>query len=145
MYCKKQRLKGNRSAKILVSASFFDLQLGCPRNKQKIILVCFVKPKTKHFSLFRCFKPVSKQPKQTDLFRIKPKQTETTLNFLKNTKIYSLLNCLGGSSVSKQTEKNEKNEKSEKNRKNPKFLARFGIWRSFAKNLNLCVQTEKKE
>jgi hypothetical protein len=25
------------------------------------------------------------------------------------------------------------------------FLARFGIWRSFAKKLNLCVQTEKKE
>ncbi len=25
------------------------------------------------------------------------------------------------------------------------FLARFGMGRSFAKNLNLCVQTEKKE
>jgi hypothetical protein len=25
------------------------------------------------------------------------------------------------------------------------FLARFGIGRSFAKKLNLCVQTEKKE
>ncbi len=25
------------------------------------------------------------------------------------------------------------------------FLARFGVGRSFAKNLNLCVQTEKKE
>jgi hypothetical protein len=28
---------------------------------------------------------------------------------------------------------------------NIKFLARSGIWRSFAKNLNLSVQTEKKE
>jgi hypothetical protein len=28
---------------------------------------------------------------------------------------------------------------------NSKFLARFGMGRSFAKNLNLCVQTEKKE
>jgi hypothetical protein len=57
--------------------------------------------------------------------------------------------------VLKQTEKNrkktEKKEKNGKNRKNSKFsvkniiLARFGIWRSFAKNINLCVQTEKKE
>jgi hypothetical protein len=107
-----------------------------------------VKPKRKDFGLFRCFEPISKQPKQTDLFRNKPKQTETTLNFLKNSQIYSLLNCVGGSSVcfgsigslcfgieakqlkqtvSKQTEKNEKNEKTEKTeknektRKNPKF------------------------
>jgi hypothetical protein len=42
---------------------------------------------------------ISKQPKQTELFRNKPKQTETTVNFLKNTQIYSLLNCLGASSV----------------------------------------------
>jgi hypothetical protein len=107
-----------------------------------------VKPKGKNFGLFRCFEPISKQPKQTDLFRNKPKQTETTLNFLKNSQIYSLLNCLGGSSVcfgstgtvcfgieakqpkqtvSKQTEKTEKTKKTEKklkktekNRKKPK-------------------------
>jgi hypothetical protein len=64
------------------------------------VSVCFVKPKTKNFGLFRCFEPISKPPKQTGMFRNKPKQTETTLNFLKNTQIYSLLNCLGGSSVS---------------------------------------------
>jgi hypothetical protein len=58
-----------------------------------------VKPKRKKFGLFRCFEPISKQPKQTDLFRNKPKQTETTLNFWKNLQIYSLLNCLGGSFV----------------------------------------------
>ena len=58
-----------------------------------------MKPKRKNFGLFRCFEPISKQPKQTDLFRNKPKQTETTLNFWKNFQIYSLLNCLGGSSV----------------------------------------------
>ncbi len=62
---------------------------------------------------------------------------------MKNTKIYSLLNCLGGSSVCfgsmetsklsvsvkkrnnrkkpKKTKKTEKNEKNRKNRKNPKF------------------------
>jgi hypothetical protein len=97
-----------------------------------------VKPKRKNFNLFRCFKPIWKQPKQTDLFRNKPKQTGTTLNFWKNFQIYSLLNCLGGSSVcfgsietlcfgieakqlkqtfSKQTEKNEKTEKTGKKRK----------------------------
>jgi hypothetical protein len=33
-----------------------------------------VKPKTKNFGLFRCFEPISKQPKQTELFRNKPKK-----------------------------------------------------------------------
>jgi hypothetical protein len=46
-----------------------------------------VKPKINYFGLFRFFEPISKQPKQTELFRNKPKQIETTLNFLKNTKI----------------------------------------------------------
>jgi hypothetical protein len=88
-------------------------------NRNKIcfafVSVCFVKPKTKNFDLFRCFEPISKQPKQTYLFRIKPKQTETTLNFLKNTQIYSLLNCLGGSlfrNKPKKTEKSGKNGKT---------------------------------
>jgi hypothetical protein len=40
-----------------------------------------VKPKTTIFGLFRCFEPISKQLKQTDLFRNKPKQTETTHKF----------------------------------------------------------------
>jgi hypothetical protein len=57
-----------------------------------------VKPKKK-FVLFWSFEPISKQPKQTELFCNKLKQTEPTLNFQKNTLIYSLLNCLGGSSV----------------------------------------------
>ena len=83
--------------------------------------------------MFRCFEPKSKQPKQTDLFRNKPKQTETTLKFWKNFQIYSLLNCLGGSwfgsietpkqpkqTVSKQIEKTEKNEKTEKKKKSEK-------------------------
>jgi hypothetical protein len=83
-----------------------------------------VKPKRKKFGLFR-------------------NKTETTLNFLKNFHIYSLLNCLGGSSVcfgsietlcfgieakqpkqavSKLTEKTEKTEKNEKNEKTGKTL-----------------------
>jgi hypothetical protein len=110
---------------------------GSNRNKlkQDLFRVCFGlfrETKKKNFGLFRCFEPISKQPKQTDLFRNKPKQTETNLNFWKNFKIYSLLNCLGGSSVcfgsietlcfgieakqtvSKQIEKTEKNEKTKK-------------------------------
>jgi hypothetical protein len=53
--------------------------LGCPQNKQKkisvqtainrnkicfaFVSVCFVKPKRKNVGLFRCFEPISKQPK----------------------------------------------------------------------------------
>ncbi len=37
-------------------------------NQKIIIFVCF--------GLFRCFKPISKQPKQTELFRTGPKQPE---------------------------------------------------------------------
>ncbi len=70
--------------------------------KQDLFQLCFGlfrEPKIKKFGLFRCFEPISKQPKQTELFRGKPKQTKTTLNFLKNTKICSLSNCFGWSSV----------------------------------------------
>jgi hypothetical protein len=108
----------------------------------------FRETKKKKFGLFRCFEPISKQPKLTDLFHNKLKQNKTTLNFLKNPQIYSLSNCLGGSparfgsietlcfgieakqpkqTVLKQTVKTEKNEekktkkKNEKKRKNPKF------------------------
>jgi hypothetical protein len=53
-------------------------------HKQDTQLGLFRETKKKKFGLFRCFEPISKQPKQTDLFRNKPKQTETTLNFRKN-------------------------------------------------------------
>ncbi len=64
-------------------------RLGCPRNYQFFSVrtetnrnticfgcfsVWFVKSK-KCFGLFRCFGPVSKQPKQTELFRNKPKKS----------------------------------------------------------------------
>ena len=64
-----------------VSSKQTKIIFGSNRNKPKqdLFRVCF--------GLFRCFEPISKQPKQTDLFRNKPKQTETTLNFLKNTHI----------------------------------------------------------
>ncbi len=54
-------------------------------NQKQKILVCF--------GLFWCFEPISKQLMQREVFRNKPKQTETTLNFPKNTKICSLSNC----------------------------------------------------
>ncbi len=48
-------------------------------NRNKIcfafVSVCFVKPKQFFFGLFRCFEPISKQPKQTELFRNEPKQS----------------------------------------------------------------------
>ncbi len=64
--------------------------IGCPRNEKKIsvrtetnrnkicfafVPVCFVKPTKKNFGLFRCFEPLSKQPKQTGLFQNEPKQS----------------------------------------------------------------------
>jgi hypothetical protein len=75
-------------------------------NRNKIcfgfVSVCFVKPNTKIFGLIwfvSVFRTYTKQLKQTELFRIKPKQTETTLNFLKNTKILSLSNIFRWSYV----------------------------------------------
>jgi hypothetical protein len=62
-------------------------------------MVCFMKQKTKNFGLFWFFEPISKQLKQTKLFRNKLKQTETTLKLLRNTKISSLSTCFGWSSV----------------------------------------------
>jgi hypothetical protein len=39
--------------------------------------VCFAKPKKKFSGLFRCFGPVSKQPKQTEFFQNKPKSLQS--------------------------------------------------------------------
>ncbi len=62
-------------------------------NRNKIcfccVSVCFVKPKTKLFGLFQfvsVFQTYIETTEITELFRNKPKQTKTTLNFLKNTK-----------------------------------------------------------
>ncbi len=45
------------------------------RSVSRNVSVCFVKPKKIFFGLFRCFEPISKQPKQTELFRNEPKQS----------------------------------------------------------------------
>jgi len=75
--------------RIRVSSKQTKINFGSNQNKPKqdLFRVCFGlfrETKRKNFGLFRCFEPISKQPKQTELFRNKPKQTETTLNFLKN-------------------------------------------------------------
>jgi hypothetical protein len=80
------------STRTLVSRilHWHSAQLGCPRNNQNIFSVrtetnrnyicfgwfsvCFAKPGILFFGLFRCFGSVSKQPKQTVLFRNKPKK-----------------------------------------------------------------------
>ncbi len=72
------------------------LNVGCPRNNQIFFpvrtktnrnsicfgcfSVCFAKPKNFFFGLFRCFGPVSKQPKQTELCRNKRKKSQKTFS-----------------------------------------------------------------
>ncbi len=59
-----------------VSSKQTKINLGSNQNKIcfAFVSVCFVKPKRKNFGLFRCFEPILKQLKQTDLFHNKPKQ-----------------------------------------------------------------------
>jgi hypothetical protein len=73
---------------------------GSNRNKPKqdLFWLCFGlfgETKNKKFRFVLVCFSVSNLPKQTELFRKKPKQTETALNFQKNTQICSLSNCLG--------------------------------------------------
>jgi hypothetical protein len=68
-----------RSPLIRVSSkqtNFFSVRTETNRNTICFgwFSVCFAKPKNYFFGLFRCFGPVLKQPKQTDLFRNKPKK-----------------------------------------------------------------------
>ncbi len=84
--------------------------LGCPRNKQKksptetnrskicfsFVSVYFMKQKTKNIGLFQF---VSVFGTYIETNRTALKQTKTTPYFHKNTKICSLSNCFGWSSV----------------------------------------------
>ncbi len=61
---------------------------GSYRNKPKqdLFRVCFGlfrETKKNIFGLFRCFEPISKQPKQTELFRNESKQSEIFLKMPK--------------------------------------------------------------
>ncbi len=62
-----------------VSSKQTKINFGSNRNKPKqdLFRVCFGlfrETKTKNFGLFRCFEPILKQPKQTELFHNQPKQ-----------------------------------------------------------------------
>ncbi len=70
----------------------FRLCFGC-------VSICFVKPKTTNFCLFRLVSVFRTYIEITETNRTNSKKTETTLNFLKNTKICSLSNCFHWSSV----------------------------------------------
>jgi hypothetical protein len=74
-----------------VSSKQTKIIFGSNQNKPKqdLFHVCF--------GLFR--ETNNKKFRFVSVFRTYIETTETTLNFLKNTQIYSLLNCLGGSSV----------------------------------------------
>jgi hypothetical protein len=83
---------------------FFWVQTETNRNKICFccVLVCFVKPKTKIFRLFQFVSVFQTYIETTETNRTVLNQTETNQNnlkFLKNTKICSLSNCLGWSSV----------------------------------------------
>jgi hypothetical protein len=72
-----------------VSSKQTKINFGSNRNKPKqdLFRVCFGlfrETKNKKFRFVSLFRTYNKQPKQTELFRSKPKQTETTLNFVKN-------------------------------------------------------------
>ncbi len=60
---------------------------------------CFVKPKTKKFCLFRFVLVFRTYIETNKTNRTVSKQPETTRNFMKSTKICSLSNCFGWSSV----------------------------------------------
>ncbi len=92
-------------------AKLFKLRLGCPRNKEKkkfqtetrSVSVCFVKPKTKKFGLFRfvsVFQTFQIYIETIETSRTFSKQTETTLNFHKkhqnmlSIKLFRLVFCM---------------------------------------------------
>jgi hypothetical protein len=90
-----------------------DSKQGCPQNEKKIwfepkqtetryVSVCFVKPKTIDFDLFRFVSVFRTYFETTETNRIVSKQTKPNRNNLKfseNTKICSLSNCFGCCSV----------------------------------------------
>ncbi len=94
------------------------IYLGCPRNEKKFSLRTETNWKTRSvlvvfrfvswnqklkisicFSLFQFVSVFWTYIETTETYRTVSKQTKTTQNFLKNTKICSLLNCFSWSSV----------------------------------------------
>jgi hypothetical protein len=121
-------------SRILIRVSLKQTKINFGSKQNKIcfafVSVCFVKPKRKISVVSNLYR--NNRNKQICFVT---NRNELTLNFLKNSQIYSLLNCLGGSSVcfgsmetlcfgieekqlkqtvSKQTKKNEKKQKTPK-------------------------------
>ncbi len=136
-----------------MSSKQTKINFGSNRNKPKqdLFHVCFGlfrETKNKKFNFVSVFRTYIETTETKELFRNKQKQTEATLNFLKNTQIYSLLSCLGGSlfvlvqskhrnslfryrsettetncfeTNRKKQKKTKKTKNKQKNRKTPKF------------------------
>ncbi len=62
--------------------NFFRFEPKQTETPSVLVVFCFVSrnQKTFFFGLFRCFGPVSKQPKQTELYRNKPKKLQKTFS-----------------------------------------------------------------
>ncbi len=92
MYC-NSREEGTARTRVSSKQNFrFEPKQTETRSVSVVFPFVSWNQKQKKIGLFRCFEPISKQLKQTELFRKKTEQTDTTLNFLKNTKICSLSN-----------------------------------------------------
>ncbi len=84
-----------------------------------------MKPKTKNFGLFRCFEPISKQPKQTETNRSNHKFLEKYPNIL-SFKLFGWVFCFLRFNRNIETlcfcieVKQPKHTVSKKNRKKPK-------------------------
>ncbi len=61
--------------------------------------VCFAKSKNFFFGLFRCFGPVSKQPKQTEFSRNKPKKSPKNVLYQEVLKTVNFVLSLNRNSI----------------------------------------------
>ncbi len=84
-----------------VSSKQTNKNLDSNRNKPKqdLFRLCFGlfrEIKNQNFGLFQCFEPISKQPKQTELFQNKPKQPYIFWKIpnLPSIKLFQLVFCL---------------------------------------------------
>jgi hypothetical protein len=142
-----------------VSSKQTKINFGSNRNKPKqdLFRVCFglfretKNKKIRFVSVFRTYTETTETNRsvshQTETNRNNPEFSEKYPNIL-SFKLFEWVFCFETNRKNEKTEKTKKPKKPkkpEKNLKNPQFLARFGISRSFAKNLNLYVQIKKKE
>ncbi len=121
-----------------VSSKQTKINFGSNQNKIcfEFVSVCFAKSKTKYFGVSNLYR---KNQNKQNYFVKKPKQNETTLNFLKKPNILSIklfdwVYCLFRFNQNMETlcfgiEAKQPKQTEEKNQKNPKF---------FVKNSKIC-------